>query len=128
MLLDALLKQYSPSARPSPLLALLIPALHPLARADGPVGLPEHITLLIVLPILLGTLVVLIVPRVAVPSLVGAWEADIKRCRLHLDLGWGWLLLLFFFPLPLFLFRLYMHKAHDDCCPDQCFFEQPWRP
>lgn len=100
----------SPSARPSALLALFIPTLYPLTRADGPVGLPEHATPLIILPILLGTLVILVVPRVAVPSLVSAGEADIKGCRLNLNLRWGRLLLLLFFPFSLLLFRLCMHK------------------
>ena len=62
----------SPSAWPSACLPLLIPSLHPLARANGPVRLLEDVAPLIILPILLSTFVVLVVAGVTVSGLVCA--------------------------------------------------------
>ena len=68
----AMALHYSPSAWPSACLPLLIPSLHPLARANGPVRLPEDVAPLIVLPVLLSTFVVLVVAGVTVSGLVCA--------------------------------------------------------
>ena len=57
------------AAGPGALLALLVPSLQPLARAQRSVGALEYPALVCALPLLRYASVVLVVPRVAVPRL-----------------------------------------------------------
>merc|ERR1719421_2753009 len=75
-------------------LSLLVPLLHPDARAHGPVGLLEELAVLGLLALLGGALVELVVPRVAVAGLVGCREPRIVRSGSQLDFDLGLLLLL----------------------------------
>jgi len=94
----------SVAARPRAVLALLVPLLNPLGRAQRAVVLRVRLALLRVLALLRLALVELVVARVAVLRLVLLRETRIERSRRELDLRLGSLGLLLLLDGDLLLF------------------------